>query len=343
MYRLLPLLTVFFLLASSYRISSSTSDNQRFEPRIVSVELSSREPNLNHVAGIVAYGEFGGGGPNPSDKPYWEYFSNKVYPVTNGGFFQACGYSQIPQGKVIDPEGNIFNLKLPFFDKPDCWTFGLNGWYGMFLGSYTIQINGKNGNLEGRFSVEIPQNRQKSYLNKDGEKLVLFLGLKSEEKLTVNFYETTCVADYKIGQNRSICAGSYVATRTVFADSDGIVAIQIKTPRSAPFKASNIEANVPSILDVFEPLENGRQCPLSPPPRLTVGKQGRVTPGAANAVRDNPDGRKIGEIPGGRTFTVLDGPVCGNGDHTYWKVKYNTLTGWTAEGDKSTYWLEPQN
>ncbi len=79
--------------------------------------------------------------------------------------------------------------------------------------------------------------------------------------------------------------------------------------------------------------------------RLVPGMQGRVTydPPNANTVRDRPGetGTPIGQIPPGGVFTVLDGPQCAIGGMTWWRVNYNGLVGWTAEGVPGQYWLEP--
>lgn len=84
-------------------------------------------------------------------------------------------------------------------------------------------------------------------------------------------------------------------------------------------------------------------------PRLTVGGQGRVTPGLPNVVRTAPgttasgaNSVVIGEIPANGIFSVLNGPQCGPDGRWWWLVDYLGLRGWTAEGEgASTYWLEP--
>ena len=76
-------------------------------------------------------------------------------------------------------------------------------------------------------------------------------------------------------------------------------------------------------------------------PRLVIGLTARVTPGAPNNLRAQPnsEGELIGEIPGEGEFMVLDGPVCVDG-LAWWQVDYNGQIGWTAEGNRN-YWLEP--
>lgn len=83
-------------------------------------------------------------------------------------------------------------------------------------------------------------------------------------------------------------------------------------------------------------------CDPALPPRLARNEIGRVSPGYANNLRAQPlrSGEKVGEIPGGQTFTVLDGPQCGDG-LTWWFVAYNGVNGWTVEGQSGEYFLIP--
>lgn len=81
-------------------------------------------------------------------------------------------------------------------------------------------------------------------------------------------------------------------------------------------------------------------CPL--PPQLTIGERGVVTPGQSNNVRDQPSrsGQRVGEIPSGGMFDVLDGPACADG-FNWWQVDYDGLIGWTVEGLDGEYWITP--
>jgi len=83
-------------------------------------------------------------------------------------------------------------------------------------------------------------------------------------------------------------------------------------------------------------------CPNAPAPRLTVEGSGRVLPGDANNVREQPARAStlLGAIPGGTEFTVLEGPICAD-DLIWWRVRTDDITGWTVEGSGSDYWIEP--
>jgi hypothetical protein len=80
------------------------------------------------------------------------------------------------------------------------------------------------------------------------------------------------------------------------------------------------------------------------PARLAIGYSGYVIPGTPNAVRDRPGltapSAVIGQIAGGEFFTVLNGPTCVDG-YNWWLVQTNNISGWTADGDATGYWVTP--
>lgn len=84
-------------------------------------------------------------------------------------------------------------------------------------------------------------------------------------------------------------------------------------------------------------------CPL--PNRLVVGGAGQVTRGAPNNIRSGPGVTfpRVGQIPGGGIFSVISGPQCDSYGRWWWQVNYNGITGWTAEGGRYIYWVEPVN
>ncbi len=84
-------------------------------------------------------------------------------------------------------------------------------------------------------------------------------------------------------------------------------------------------------------------CPSSHVSQLLPGMTARVTPGLPNRLRLTPgtDGEVITEIPGGTAIAVIGGPECGMEGWMWWQVNYNGTVGWTAEGDLTSFWLEP--
>jgi hypothetical protein len=83
-------------------------------------------------------------------------------------------------------------------------------------------------------------------------------------------------------------------------------------------------------------------CEGAPAPRLTPGTTARVTDGPSNNVRSRPNlaSSRVGQLPGGAVFTVLDGPQCADG-YVWWEIEYQDITGWTVEGIEGEYYLLP--
>jgi hypothetical protein len=86
-------------------------------------------------------------------------------------------------------------------------------------------------------------------------------------------------------------------------------------------------------------------CPGFLPSRLTPGGQGRARPGDPNRMRTGPSTQNpvVGFIPGGAPFQVINGPVCDPAGIAWWQVDYNGLIGWTAEGQRDRYFVDPIN
>ena len=88
--------------------------------------------------------------------------------------------------------------------------------------------------------------------------------------------------------------------------------------------------------------DTGESCSGLTPVSLIVGEFGRVSPGNANNVRSAPNtsGERLGTIPGGEEFSILDGPQCSDG-LVWWQVDYQGLVGWTVDGADGEQWLFP--
>lgn len=76
---------------------------------------------------------------------------------------------------------------------------------------------------------------------------------------------------------------------------------------------------------------------------VAAGDRARVTcSGGSNRLRSCPtlNCSVIGQIPPCGEISVFGGPVDHDG-YRWWEVEYQGTIGWTAEGDGTTYWLEP--
>ena len=94
------------------------------------------------------------------------------------------------------------------------------------------------------------------------------------------------------------------------------------------------------------PLATWYPCAGTYPSRLRVGGQAYISfdPPLPNRVRSHPDtgAEVLGYLQVGEKMEILEGPVCFGG-WIWWRVHSldTSLSGWTAEGDESSYWLVP--
>ena len=87
------------------------------------------------------------------------------------------------------------------------------------------------------------------------------------------------------------------------------------------------------------------ECQSTYHSRLAIGDSARVLPGLPNSlrsqpIRDSTRSNVIGTIPAGSTFQIVAGPSC-DGGLIFWQVTFNGQTGWTAEADATTFYVEP--
>lgn len=103
------------------------------------------------------------------------------------------------------------------------------------------------------------------------------------------------------------------------------------------FRESRFPESFPAQSVISPPTE----CDGLPAPRMSIANIGIVIDTLPNNVRSQPASGSplLGTIPPQGQFMVLEGPVCSNG-YVWWRVDYDGLIGWTAEGDASEYWLE---
>lgn len=103
-------------------------------------------------------------------------------------------------------------------------------------------------------------------------------------------------------------------------------------PTSAPFV-------MPTPLPPGTPI-----CAAAPRTRLILNERARVLPDDPRPInlRGGPgtDNNTITSIPILEVFFVLNGPVC-NGQYAWYEVQYGDYRGWVAEGDLSSYYIEP--
>jgi len=90
-------------------------------------------------------------------------------------------------------------------------------------------------------------------------------------------------------------------------------------------------------------------CPNAPATRLAIGMRADVTATPADQspsplrVRDQASakGKQIKALNDGDSFNVIGGPTCADG-YEWWQIKIDDgTTGWVAEGNETSYFIEP--
>jgi hypothetical protein len=98
----------------------------------------------------------------------------------------------------------------------------------------------------------------------------------------------------------------------------------------------------------FESQAAQTTCAGSPPTRMVGAQRGRVAQRFSTLRAAIGSDQVLAIMPGGATFNVVSGPVCGGfGSYTWYQVNYNGLVGWVTEGavysiwGYNQYWIEP--
>ena len=85
-------------------------------------------------------------------------------------------------------------------------------------------------------------------------------------------------------------------------------------------------------------------CEGTPPSRLMSGERGRVLDDDPRRVRirslPSVESSIVASIPPDAIFFVVDGPRCEEG-YAWFYVQYQRTEGWIAEGDVTSYYVEP--
>lgn len=85
-------------------------------------------------------------------------------------------------------------------------------------------------------------------------------------------------------------------------------------------------------------------CPGAPKEHLILQERGRVLPDDPRPINmrsaAGTDNTVLVQIPIRSLFYVLEGPVCAD-DFAWYKIRYKGREGWIAEGDLTSYYVEP--
>ncbi len=126
-----------------------------------------------------------------------------------------------------------------------------------------------------------------------------------------------------------------------------------EAPTATPSPSSEIVARVPSATAAptitpfvmpTPPPAPTPICPDAPPTRLLAWDRGRVLDDDPRSVRirglPSLDSDIVAYIPVEGVFFIITGPRCEEG-YAWYFVRYGHVEGWIAEGDFTSYFVEP--
>ncbi len=235
--------------------------------------------------------------------------------------------NQILLQQGVDQQGIVLVQDDGYTLNDPMW---LNGgdWYGYRIQNGVFQPHYAISTLEGGEGLPLGPNIGAINDVPDG-----FLGVDATEW---RLYHAT---------DLSFEGFSAVFGNTVF-DTDSPFSVIYTTPEGATFTLDNLADSLTlGGLDVAAPdVGTIPDCPGAPAPRLTPGSTARVsfTNGAPLNLRNAPNGERVGQLPEGTVFAVMNTPPqCANG-YLWWNIQLNDAsTYWAAEGDAGGYFVEP--
>jgi len=121
-------------------------------------------------------------------------------------------------------------------------------------------------------------------------------------------------------------------------------AVQILLLNSVQLSGAQTEVTATPYVAPTPPPSPTPSCPNTQRNRLIVYERGRVTnddPSPLN-LRAGPSTSFdiLNTLPTGALFFVLEGPRCSQ-RYAWYRIEYNGVQGWIAEGDSQKYFVEP--
>lgn len=251
----------------------------------------------------------------------------------------------------------------------------INMWWpeGLPVGRWSAVVKTSHGSVQGRFYV--PALPDKPLVNLGSRPVWIFPGVSPLEEPRETYLTISSCISRKSGDVIKLYGANFktssltpvglylydqidsvvhlIAQDSVHADRKGEWSLSYQIKSSDPPgryslstvvnpKADNIRDVGPSACYV---IEHWQPCRNTYPSHLRAGISAKVNekPPLANRVRSqaNRDASIVGQLEPGEVFKILDGPRCNN-SWVWWYVESKDgLLGWTAEGDKNTYWLSP--
>lgn len=237
---------------------------------------------------------------------------------------------------LTQPDGSTRVETLTF--DPDMGVTGFYSFgYGALLGRYTVTVSGRAATLTHSFTVVAPR-RAALLEGRDG--WIYLTGFVPGQRLRFVAFDNP--------PNSMLLVR--LGWREFFADSRGNLLLQdttyadyvvILTDDGQYYRRNDLLSFF--ISDAFRPAVVP-PC-AGPSSRLADVAQARVVPGGGpNNVRQSPGLRSplLGQVPAGQKVMIFSNPpVCADNMLWWYIGDMGNISGWTSEGQGSTYWLEP--
>ncbi|KXK20303.1 MAG: Bacterial SH3 domain protein [Chloroflexi bacterium OLB15] len=246
-----------------------------------------------------------------------------MFPVPNAIVYQADG--------VLPPFGTSFSGAVVYSDPT---TLNLSG------GAHWVQ--------NGAQYLVTPDGDIWTLVNRDGTRIPI-------SGMTNNVFYTGTpngwIGSARVGTGHVLTrytleAGSIINQAfTITEDGSPFAPGGYRITYAPPLAGTGFPA--PQPIPIIPPVPTAAPSTTNIPcagfiPMLSPGIHAQVTPGDPNNIRSGPttSAAVIGQIPGGQIVSVVAGPYCAEGIG-FWLVEFNGITGYTAEGRGSTYYMFP--
>jgi hypothetical protein len=267
-----------------------------------------------------------------------------ILAVTSDFTGQACGFGSGPISASLTLPGGSTRPANTNGEPPGCRTITYTPRPDDPLGTYQVTVTQADKHLVDSFTLAIPTAPASRLYNN----CIWIAGLKSTQPVRVQAFGLVIpgpkdpLIDPSLATWRFLGEGGFTSAsgQSLLACPDA--AITDKYPELAylayPPGGIQLLAGDPDLLEQFQ-----GNCANGPSSRLAVGKQARVLAKNLPLLSDpslNSSSPLI--LHQGAVVSVLNGPVCPPQGPWAWQVKTNTgQTGWLAESDTTTYFLEP--
>jgi hypothetical protein len=283
---------------------------------------------------------------NPPGQQSWCHALNGAALTIPTDFIgQACGFGTGPlSASVVLPDGTTRPANTSG-EPPFCRTITYSPKPDDPLGVYQVTVNQGDSHLSDSFTLTLPTTPAGRLVNS----CIWLAGLQNGQAVRIQAFGLVIpgpndpIIDPSLATWRFLGEGSFIpaSANALLVCPDNT--ITDRYPELAylayPPASQQIMAGEPDLLQQFQ-----GNCANGPKSRLSAGKTARIVTKDLPLFSD-PSLNTKSEVVlhQGAILSVLNGPVCPPQGPWTWQVKtQDGQTGWLAESDTTSYFLEPR-